>query len=404
MLIDVGSSGPRSASFFFLGVSYRSELNFGLAIKQALWMTYRCGFPRMRPYLHTDDTGWGCMLRSAQMLMANALLRHLALDAMPWHQIQQRVLQWFVDSTGVEAVYSIHNLTRCGQLYDILPGEWYGPGIAACILRDLCECHRHKLGGPAIKLVVTPAGKLLCIETILDKMTRYTLDHDHAAKTQPFTKPSNNGLNHDPLVKPQPQILSPAHEQCSPASVRRLAYDKRLELPWEAALVIFMPLRLGLEELETEYIPELLYAIRLRQSLGLIGGQPRRALFFPGMYQLNCTPHLVGFDPHTVQPALLTEDCSDLPVDSICCNAPTYVNPDGLDPSLALGFYCCGRDDFLSFCNEMRRLPRNGRKQMLLNITEAHGDAPETDLGTIDRPFSYPCHGEGTREDEWEVI
>lgn len=35
-----------------------------------------------------------------------------------------------------------------------------------------------------------------------------------------------------------------------------------------------MPLRLGLEELETEYIPELLYAIRLRQSLGLIGGQP----------------------------------------------------------------------------------------------------------------------------------
>ena len=121
------------------------------------------------------------------------------------------------------------------------------------------------------------------------------------------------------------------------------------------------------------------------------------------MYQLNCTPHLVGFDPHTVQPALLTEDCSDLPVDSICCNAPTSVNPDGLDPSLALGFYCCGRDDFLSFCNEMRRLPRNGRKQMLLNITEAHGDAPETDLGTIDRPFSYPCHGEGTRED-WEVI
>ena len=86
-------------------------------------------------------------------------------------------------------------------------------------------------------------------------MTRYTLDHDHAAKTQPFTKPSNNGLNHDPLVKPQPRILSPAHEQCSPASVRRLAYDTRLELPWEAALVIFMPLRLGLEELETEYIP-----------------------------------------------------------------------------------------------------------------------------------------------------
>lgn len=399
MLIDIDSSRPRSVDYFFLGVSYRSELNFGLAIKQALWMTYRFGFPRMRPYSHTDDTGWGCMLRSAQMLMANALLRHLAHDAMPWHQIQQRVLQWFVDSTDVEAVYSIHNLTRCGQLYDILPGEWCGPGIAAFIIRDLCECHRHKLDGPAIKLVVTPAGELLCVETILDKMTRHALDR--AAETQPSKL--SNGLNHDPSFNPQPWVFSPAHEQCTSASARRLAYNKRLELPWDAALVIVMPLRLGLEEIEIDYFPELLHALRLRQSLGLIGGQPRRALFFPGMYHLDCAPHLVGFDPHTVQPALLTEDISDLHINSIRCNAPTYVNPDDLDPSLALGFYCCGRDDFLSFCNEVRRLPRNGRNPML-NIAQAHGDALETDLGTIGCPFSYPCHDEGSREDKWEVI
>lgn len=41
-----------------------------------MWITYRSGFPRMEPYGYTDDSGWGCMLRSAQMLMTQALQRH----------------------------------------------------------------------------------------------------------------------------------------------------------------------------------------------------------------------------------------------------------------------------------------------------------------------------------------
>lgn len=41
-----------------------------------MWITYRSGFPKMEPYGYTDDSGWGCMLRSAQMLMIQALQRH----------------------------------------------------------------------------------------------------------------------------------------------------------------------------------------------------------------------------------------------------------------------------------------------------------------------------------------
>jgi hypothetical protein len=39
--------------------------------------TYRRDFPELSPYRISSDSGWGCMLRAAQMLMACALQRHM---------------------------------------------------------------------------------------------------------------------------------------------------------------------------------------------------------------------------------------------------------------------------------------------------------------------------------------
>ena len=141
-----------------------------------VWLTYRSNFPiipksqdpkassllsltvRIRSQLvdqagFTTDTGWGCMIRSGQSLLANALVmlrmgrgllsssrcgNSCINDFVEWrrgsHDIEERkILSLFADDP--KAPYSIHKFvehgaTACGKH----PGEWFGPSATArCI-------------------------------------------------------------------------------------------------------------------------------------------------------------------------------------------------------------------------------------------------------------------------------
>ncbi len=142
-----------------------------------LWMTYRKDFPAMVPYEHTSDAGWGCMLRSAQMILCQALQRHLF--GSNWRlRIGEKLeddfiklLGWFVDAPAMGCVYSIHNMVKIGMQYDKLPGEWYGPTTACQVLRDLVNLHSKELNGflsmyvPQEGVVYTEDVKKLCVMT-----------------------------------------------------------------------------------------------------------------------------------------------------------------------------------------------------------------------------------------------
>jgi len=124
------------------------------AVAELLWFTYRCGFEELAPYGFTDDAGWGCMLRSAQMLLGNALTRNGAAPRLATAAL-------FADAPGDSAPFGLHNFAKCGLRYDVLPGEWYGPGVACHVLRDLVDWRRNAPGGPALRVAVrTPEAPL----------------------------------------------------------------------------------------------------------------------------------------------------------------------------------------------------------------------------------------------------
>ncbi|KAM4886420.1 cysteine protease ATG4A isoform 2-T2 [Sylvia borin] len=112
-----------------------------LDISARLWFTYRRKFSPIGGTGPSSDTGWGCMLRCGQMMLAQALIcRHLGRD-WQWEKHKKqpeeyhRILRCFLDRK--DCCYSIHQMAQMGVGEGKSIGEWFGPNTVAQVLKKL---------------------------------------------------------------------------------------------------------------------------------------------------------------------------------------------------------------------------------------------------------------------------
>ncbi|XP_029472208.1 cysteine protease ATG4B isoform X3 [Rhinatrema bivittatum] len=261
-------------------------------VTSRLWFTYRKNFPAIGGTGPTSDTGWGCMLRCGQMIFAQALIcRHLGRAQM-----------------GVGE----------GKLI----GQWYGPNTVAQVLR---------------KLAAFDSWSSLAVHVAMDN----TVVIDEIKR---LCKPSAACTGAAAFPPADTELL---YNGFQPAA----GMMDKLSL-WKP-LILLIPLRLGLSEINEAYIETLKQCFMLPQSLGVIGGKPNSAHYFIGYVG----EELIYLDPHTTQPAVEPSDSCFIPDESFHCqHPPCRMRISELDPSIAVGFFCNTEEDFEEWCQHIRKL------------------------------------------------
>ncbi|ORY15798.1 autophagy-related protein-like protein 4 [Clohesyomyces aquaticus] len=276
-----------------------------------IWMTYRSGFApiqksqdpkataamsfrvRMQNLAQsafTSDAGFGCMIRSGQCILANALVslklgRDWRLsEATPLNN-DRAILSLFADDH--EAPFSIHRFVEhgaaaCGKY----PGEWFGPSATARCIQDLANGYKSA----GLRIYVSGDGA----DVYEDKLRGVAVDDD--GKFQPT--------------------------------------------------LILVGTRLGIDKITPVYWEALKASLQMPQSIGIAGGRPSASHYFVGT-QGNMFFYL---DPHSTRPLLpYHKDPSTYTTEDVAsCHTRRLRRIDirEMDPSMLIAFLVQNEKDF----------------------------------------------------------
>ncbi|ODV87607.1 hypothetical protein CANARDRAFT_187588, partial [[Candida] arabinofermentans NRRL YB-2248] len=367
-------------------------------VETRIWLTYRCGFPLIKKADQgpsplsfgslirgtidlstinkgfTTDAGWGCMIRTSQSLLANALLNlQVGRD---WRYTERSdlsvrdrkhcdIVSFFVDIPS--APFSIHNFVEQGVVCsNKKPGEWFGPSAAARSIQELCENNFDKC---KLKVYLTSSGDIYEDELL------------HLAKENEDSEIAGADVDH----------FNP--------------------------VLILAGIRLGVKNVNRLYWDFLKQTLSLSQSVGIAGGRPSSSHYFFG-YQGD---YLFYLDPHVPQNALLTASGSThseellldssnyldvepkLNIQSVHTKKIRKLHLDQMDPSMLLGLVVKSKDDYLDlkksidefdpnkkFLNIFSKRPTLMSSKSLSAPEEGMEDSEFVDLG-VQSMNEYDC-------------
>ena len=293
---------------YLLGIKYdiNSEKEYKKFIRDFrshILMSYRYNFIKLVPSLLTSDIGWGCMIRSGQMILAESLLRNKLGREWRFENLNgeknyslahKSILEYFLDIPNIVSYFSIHNIIQIGLKYNMKPGDWYGPETISYVLRDLVNSN------------------------ILIDLSIYV---------------SFNSM----IIK---------------KDIMEICKKKK-----NFKFLLLIPLRLGLNTINDLYINSLLSFFEFPQSVGIIGGKSKYSLYFIG-YENKQLKYL---DPHTSKSKIDNDIYFPKMNDLLSYHSmnPLSIDISEIDPSLTIGFFIKDENDFNDFLDRINNLFKN---------------------------------------------
>uniref|UniRef100_A0A8D8J318 Cysteine protease n=4 Tax=Culex pipiens TaxID=7175 RepID=A0A8D8J318_CULPI len=375
-----------------------------------LWMTYRKEFQTMDDSNYTSDCGWGCMIRSGQMLLAQGLITHflgrgwrwdpsqeglrLNFDSLQYEDgIHRKIIRWFGDTSSRTSPFSIHTLVALGKEAGKKPGDWYGPGSVAHLLRQAVKLAAKEITDLDGINVYVAQDCAVYIQDILDECTVST-----TPSVAPWQKKmsSTAACTDSPSQATTPRVgaTTSSSSSSSPRATGSAAPSDSADESapgshWKS-LILLVPLRLGTEKLNPIYNDCLKAMLSLDNCIGIIGGRPKHSLFFVG-YQEDKLIHL---DPHYCQD-MVDVNQENFAVSSFHCKSPRKMKLSKMDPSCCIGFYCATRKDFFKFVDNVKPFLLPAKQSMSSSFPSSAG---LNQFNEITYPMFVFCRGKSSEQ------
>ncbi|CAL1267722.1 unnamed protein product [Larinioides sclopetarius] len=413
---------------WLLGQCYHNKLTDGpvlqdvskqlkLDLLSRILLTYRINFPTIPGTDYISDSGWGCMLRCGQMMMAQALVCHflhrdwrISPDQPPEKkQLYKMILRWFGDTLSDNSPFSLHHLVSLGENYGRKAGDWYGPTHAAQVLRDaLIQAKRDHSELRDVCMYVALDGIVfkqdvmdLCLKPIQRSSIPVLESGKISTTNNLFCKPYSVGQNYSLSSEGNSNTFSSIGY--GPDSVPFSEFDESdasfsdpcpsysnfgppsfctFEPAW-TSLILFVSVRLGNDKINPFYIPCLKSLLAYEHCIGIIGGRPKHALYFIGWQD----DKLIHMDPHSCQPAIDVEK-DDFNEKSFHSSSIRTMSFTEMDPSCAIGFYFRKREEFEHFVEKFSEITAPMKRNLDYPVF-ALAEGKRVDVEEVDTSCGY---------------
>uniref|UniRef100_A0A8C0XX40 Cysteine protease n=1 Tax=Cyprinus carpio carpio TaxID=630221 RepID=A0A8C0XX40_CYPCA len=361
----------------FFRASFPDEVDgFRQAFVSCVWLTYRREFPQLEGSSLTTDCGWGCMLRSGQMLLAQGLLQHLMppdwrwADCHPLTDVDFEVLKPRSPSRPAAMSLPSFSSSWTSPISQRDPSSGSSEGHRRTPARYPEASHEPQLEALHRKVVSwfgdhpsAPFGVHQLVELGKESGKRAGDWYGPSVVAHMLRKAVARTAEFHNLAVYVAQDCTVYKED-----VLRLCESpltQELSESWKS-VIILVPVRLGGESLNPSYIECVKNILKLKCCIGIIGGKPKHSLFFIGFQD----EQLLYLDPHYCQPVVDVTQ-GNFSLESFHCNSPRKMNFSRMDPSCTIGFYAQTKSDFESLCSAA--LSSSKEKYPIFTFVEGRG-------------------------------
>lgn len=349
------------------------------------YFTYRKNFPCLLSNGGDHDAGWGCMIRTGQMMMCRALRKlyscdvQVTVDPVEFAMFQKMT----VDSSSSNSRQSSTLLSPPISPRTNGHGNALAAKTAPNFLLNLDDDFGGACGSSALEndnasgsisqwvqefFMDTPDALFGVYRLVAEGAKIGCAVGSWFSPTVLARSLAAIGKSHQELN--EKLLIIPAVEQT--VSQETILQTLLVE---ERSILLLVPLMLGMGSVGSSYEQVILRLLELPMCIGIVGGKPQKSLYFVGHQR----EQVFFLDPHVVQQAFTTRASVGK------LGGPRGTTPvSTLDPNLLACFFFENEEVFLQWCDEMSVINKMGEFP-IITIQSGNGNKGPSSLTVTGR-------------------